>query len=364
MVAQHLGHPQPRQHHQHDARVGDGDGERDVAARQPDHPQPERRVAESGARPPPDHPTAISNAATRPSRRARRLGSGARDREHGWWRPVELRCHHAVKRSDRVRQRCRSRHGGRAPVIALTRRCDPAAFAGRRQISNTGVVKSELGTREAVARLLMEQGPVTAAAVAAALQLSGPAVRRHLDALIADGEAEVRAASRRVRRGRGRPAKLYLLTDAGRARFGHGYDDLAVAALRYLAEHAGRGRGAGFRRAPGRGAAGRRRQGEGRGGRRPRRTGRRARRCPHRPRLRGADARGGRGRAAVPTSLPGRRTSPPSSRRCARPRRRRSPSCWAPTCSGSPPSPAATRRAPPTFHWMFPSTIPRGRQSV
>ncbi len=100
-------------------------------------------------------------------------------------------------------------------------------------------MKSEVGTREAVARLLLEQGPVTAAAVAAGLALSAPAVRRHLDALIADGEAQVREASRRVRRGRGRPAKLYLLTDAGRARFGHGYDDLAVSALRYLAEHVG-----------------------------------------------------------------------------------------------------------------------------
>jgi hypothetical protein len=69
---------------------------------------------------------------------------------------------------------------------------------------------------EAVARLLMEQGPGTAADVASALELSGPAVRRHLDALIADGEAEPRAGSRRARRGRGRPAKHYLLTDAGR----------------------------------------------------------------------------------------------------------------------------------------------------
>jgi predicted ArsR family transcriptional regulator len=116
---------------------------------------------------------------------------------------------------------------------------DPA-FARLAQISNTDVVKSELGTREAVARLLMEQGPITAVDVACALNLSGPAVRRHLDALIADGEAELRAATRtRARRGRGRPARHYLLTDAGRARFGHGYDDLAVSALRYLAEHAG-----------------------------------------------------------------------------------------------------------------------------
>jgi predicted ArsR family transcriptional regulator len=104
-------------------------------------------------------------------------------------------------------------------------------------------------TREAVARLLMEQGPVTAAAVAAALALSAPGVRRHLDALISDGEAEVREASARGRRGRGRPAREYLLTDAGRARFGHGYDDLAVAALRYLGEHGGEAAITGFARA-------------------------------------------------------------------------------------------------------------------
>ena len=103
-------------------------------------------------------------------------------------------------------------------------------------------------TRKAVARLLMEQGPVTAAAVAAELELSAPAVRRHLDALIADGEAEVRDAPRRGPRGRGRPAREYLLTDAGRARFGHGYDDLAVAALHYLAEHGGQAAVRGFAR--------------------------------------------------------------------------------------------------------------------
>ena len=76
-----------------------------------------------------------------------------------------------------------------------------------------------------------------------------PAVRRHLDALIADGEAEIREASRRGPRGRGRPARHYLLTDAGRARFGHGYDDLAVSALRYLAEHGGESAVRGFAQA-------------------------------------------------------------------------------------------------------------------
>jgi predicted ArsR family transcriptional regulator len=145
---------------------------------------------------------------------------------------------------------------GGPTVKRLTRTTGRFAVCG--DIGNTGVVKStgtplhgavhvpaqsggpvDGGTREAVARLLMEQGPITAAQVAAALELSSPAVRRHLDALLADGEAESREATRRGPRGRGRPARQYLLTDSGRARFGHGYDDLAVAALRYLARHGG-----------------------------------------------------------------------------------------------------------------------------
>ena len=142
----------------------------------------------------------------------------------------------------------------------------PGPFAVTGDIRKTGVVKSarpaalvdvrppegtstgEGRTRAAVARLLMEQGPITAAAVAAELELSAAAVRRHLDALIADGEADAREAPRRGPRGRGRPARQYLLTDAGRARFGHGYDELAVAALQYLAEHGGEAAVRGFAR--------------------------------------------------------------------------------------------------------------------
>jgi predicted ArsR family transcriptional regulator len=94
-------------------------------------------------------------------------------------------------------------------------------------------------TRHEVARLLLEEGPMTAVVVADRLGISPTAVRRHLDALLADGEAHTRDAPRRGPRGRGRPAKLFLLTEQGRARFGHAYDDLAVSAIRFLAEHAG-----------------------------------------------------------------------------------------------------------------------------
>ncbi|MBV8931044.1 MAG: transcriptional regulator [Kutzneria sp.] len=94
-------------------------------------------------------------------------------------------------------------------------------------------------TRHTVARLLLERGPVTAATIAEELRLSPAAVRRHLDALLADGEVRAREAPRAGRRQRGRPAKTFLLTEAGRTRFGHAYDDLAVSALRFLAENGG-----------------------------------------------------------------------------------------------------------------------------
>ncbi|HJQ47682.1 MAG TPA: metalloregulator ArsR/SmtB family transcription factor [Amycolatopsis sp.] len=100
-------------------------------------------------------------------------------------------------------------------------------------------LSTEGRTRHEVARLLLEDGPMTAVVVADRLGISPTAVRRHLDALLADGEATTRDAPRRGPRGRGRPAKLFLLTEAGRARFGHAYDDLAVSAIRFLAEHAG-----------------------------------------------------------------------------------------------------------------------------
>lgn len=94
-------------------------------------------------------------------------------------------------------------------------------------------------TRESVARMVLEHGPISAAEVADSLRLSPAAVRRHLDALLAEGQASTRPTPRRGRRGRGRPARLFLLTAAGRARFGHAYDDLAVAALRFVAESGG-----------------------------------------------------------------------------------------------------------------------------
>jgi predicted ArsR family transcriptional regulator len=98
---------------------------------------------------------------------------------------------------------------------------------------------SEQGTRARIARLIMEHGPVTAAGLSARLGLTPAAVRRHLDNLLAEGLIELRRARSYGARGRGRPARIFAITDAGRSTFVHAYDDLATSALRFLAERAG-----------------------------------------------------------------------------------------------------------------------------
>jgi predicted ArsR family transcriptional regulator len=98
---------------------------------------------------------------------------------------------------------------------------------------------AEQHTRHAVARVLLEDGPVTATDVADRLGVSPAGVRRHLEALHAAAEATSAVAPVRGPRGRGRPARGWMLTAAGRSRFGHAYDDLAVAALRQLRELGG-----------------------------------------------------------------------------------------------------------------------------
>jgi predicted ArsR family transcriptional regulator len=90
-----------------------------------------------------------------------------------------------------------------------------------------------------VARLILELGPSTASVIGNRLGLTPAAIRRHLDNLLAEGLIETRTARTYASRGRGRPARLFAITDAGRSAFEHAYDDLASSALRFLAETGG-----------------------------------------------------------------------------------------------------------------------------
>ena len=94
-------------------------------------------------------------------------------------------------------------------------------------------------TRDRVAQLLLQWGSATAGELGAELGLSSAAIRRHLDAMLAEGLVEDRERPQRGRRGRGRPARVFSLTAAARESFPHHYDDLATAALRWIAQRHG-----------------------------------------------------------------------------------------------------------------------------
>jgi len=122
----------------------------------------------------------------------------------------------------------------------------PAQLAGGDELRNNIVVKTDLQspdlrTRDLVARAILESGPSTAGALALRLKLTPAGIRRHLDSLIEDGILEERDPHSRSARTRGRPSKVFVMSDRGREQFEHSYDDLAVSALKYIsaqgAEH-------------------------------------------------------------------------------------------------------------------------------
>ncbi|MET8283408.1 HTH domain-containing protein [Micromonospora sp. NPDC005174] len=99
---------------------------------------------------------------------------------------------------------------------------------------------TEISTRDRVTQLLLERGATTAAQLGQALGLSPAAIRRHLDAMLADGDVVAREQAVQGSRGRGRPAKVFALTEAARVRCGtHHYDNMATAALRWIAHNGG-----------------------------------------------------------------------------------------------------------------------------
>jgi len=137
-------------------------------------------------------------------------------------------------------------------VTRLTRRAAgsrPAGIVTSADFRHTGVVQfepstpstavaSDAPTRQRVVRTLLERRTATAGDLADVLGLTPAGIRRHLDHLAADGLVEA-APNRASTRGRGRPARSFRVTDAGRDALEQGYDDLAVSALRFVADTGG-----------------------------------------------------------------------------------------------------------------------------
>uniref|UniRef100_UPI0015F0B4A9 helix-turn-helix transcriptional regulator n=1 Tax=Streptomyces phytophilus TaxID=722715 RepID=UPI0015F0B4A9 len=106
---------------------------------------------------------------------------------------------------------------------------DPGASTAKDQAAGpaAGAAVPGDGTRNRVVRSILDHGPSTAADLAHRLELTPAAVRRHLDALVAEGIVEPRDQRVYGTRGRGRPAKVFALTDCGRDAFDQAYDQLA-----------------------------------------------------------------------------------------------------------------------------------------
>ncbi len=112
-------------------------------------------------------------------------------------------------------------------------------YTGQDDVALADMPSDDAPTRERVATTILEHGPSTAADLAQQLHLTPAAVRRHLEHLLAEGVLMTRDQRVVGQRGRGRPAKVYVITDSGRDHFKHAYDELAAGALRYLKETGG-----------------------------------------------------------------------------------------------------------------------------
>jgi len=119
--------------------------------------------------------------------------------------------------------------------------------AGSCELRHTIVVKlatPELKTRELIARSILANGPSSALVLSERLGITPAGIRRHLDALVEEGVIEPREPRTRES-GRGRPSKVFVMTDLGRTSFEHSYDDLAISALRFIAQSSAATSGAG-----------------------------------------------------------------------------------------------------------------------
>jgi predicted ArsR family transcriptional regulator len=108
-----------------------------------------------------------------------------------------------------------------------------------RPAAEVEAAQDDASTRRRVLESIMQHGPSTATELAERLELTPAAIRRHLAALVQRGELSSREQRVYGSRGRGRPAKDFVLTDVSRTSFHQAHDVLAVAALNQLTQSGG-----------------------------------------------------------------------------------------------------------------------------
>lgn len=118
--------------------------------------------------------------------------------------------------------------------------------AGPTASHHTATHETDGTTRRRVLELVASRGPVTAGALAAVLELTAPAVRRHLGLLEEDGKITVHEATPSGTPRRGRPARRYVVTSGGQSELAGGYQEIARQVLRFLKETGGSAAVAGF----------------------------------------------------------------------------------------------------------------------
>ncbi len=110
-------------------------------------------------------------------------------------------------------------------------------------VKKTGIfqVSETEPTREVIVRTVLESGPATATDLAEKLNITPAGVRRHLDQLVAQGILTTRDEYQSIHSEvhRGRPSKVFVMTDLGREKFSQAYDDLAISALDYMEKNIG-----------------------------------------------------------------------------------------------------------------------------
>ena len=95
-----------------------------------------------------------------------------------------------------------------------------------------------------VAQLLLDGGPATATSLAQTLGMTATAIRKHLEQLeeagyVSSHERAPFGPSENGPRGRGRPARVFAITQSGREFFEESYDDFAVESMRFISAKLG-----------------------------------------------------------------------------------------------------------------------------